>query len=286
MVRCVWLLFILMMNVAQAKVMIWQPLNEDKSLSYPAIQARLTSIKQQGFDTLLVQWSQFGYERFQIYGTPEIWLQRLVRATVEADMKLIFGLYHDPEFFVHIQKEGKERQDLLALIRKRSLDQATNDYRYITQLPNFAGWYLPEEIDDMHWNTPLGRQTLSDHLKETVQSLKAITPNAPVFTSAFFSGHLPPKEYALWLAQLEAQTQLRILVQTGYGVGRLTLQEIKAYLDELFLPKPKIHGLVLETFQFSKGNVSVMSKSSWQQQLKLVTPYSPNLKVTFSQRYQ
>ncbi len=185
--------------------------------------------------TLIVQWSAYGNDTF---GGPDGWLARALRQAQAAGLKLILGLYLDPDYYQRLDQLDTPGLDSYWQYQLgRSLAQHRL-LRHTWQLP-LDGWYLPMELDDLHFLDASRRKTLQNQLKDFASQL-----DAPLHLSAFSAGKLAPSTYAGWLQDL-AGLGIHVWWQDGAGTTRLPIAVRQAYAAAL----PCHIGIIQEAFR-------------------------------------
>ncbi|WP_442113913.1 DUF4434 family protein [Pseudomonas sp. NUPR-001] len=213
----------------------YQPLNRDASLSQAQWQALWQATSAQGGKTLIVQWTAYGDSDF---GGADGWLANSLRSAHEQGLQLVLGLYMDAAYYQRIDALDSPG---LAAYWKAQLGRSLTQHATLQRdwkLP-VAGWYLPMELDDVHFSDPLRRQALYSQLQAFQQRL-----DAPLHISAFSSGRMSPAANAGWLQQLGGIPS-QVWWQDGAGTQRLTPWIRQQYLSAL----PCSIGLVQEAFR-------------------------------------
>ncbi|OON38517.1 hypothetical protein BTJ39_17815 [Izhakiella australiensis] len=205
--------------------MFWQPQLRDANISAPQWVTLMSRLRQQGIDTLVVQWTQYG-PAFSDESGSKLLLQR-INAARDAGLKVIVGLHADPEFFSRQKQTGAALTHYLARLRIADILQAKREMNQRGFQPQ--GWYISAEIDDLNWRGPQARTQLLRWLSETRSQLKAVD-NQPVYISSFFAGHMTPDDYQQMVAQIR-QSGINVWVQDGRGVNTLSSSECQRYLD-------------------------------------------------------
>ncbi len=198
--------------------------------------ARLfTVFARLGIEQLVVQWSAYDGQTFLAEGentgavSP---LRAIFDHADAAQMQVLVGLYHDPRFEPAIRRD--ESLVAVYLRRLRLEDEALSEqvaHRF-GERGSFAGWYLSQEIDDVHWLTPTRRQLLVRHLAELGAMLDARTPNKEVAISGFSNAFADPEGLeALWRDILAATTIDRVLFQDGIGAQKQRLEDVGLFFS-------------------------------------------------------
>lgn len=237
MTRLLLVLCLLMSSVlARADERVfYQPLNVDARISQTQWRQIWRDTVKQGAHTLIVQWTAYGDSDF---GGAKGWLASSLGLAHEAGLNLVLGLNMDPAYYQRIDELDSAG---LAMYWQTQLGQSLarqqvlrNDWK----LP-VTGWYLPLELDDLHFLAADRRQTLQRQLKDFATRL-----NAPLHVSAFSAGKLAPQVNGQWLGDLASQG-IQVWWQDGAGTGRLPRLVREGYASAL----PCSVGVVREAFR-------------------------------------
>lgn len=257
-----WLAFVLLLApwLAQARVAIfYQPQTRDRAVAQTQWQPLFAQLRQQGFDTLVVQWTQFG----DAFGDPSghDWLLGRIHDAHQAGLQVVLGLHSDPAFFENQEMATASLGGYFRLLSRRNAEVAS---RWRDELSGdmIAGWYLPIEIDDLRWAAPDARKQLLAYLAAERQQLDLIAPR-PIYVTSFFGGGMTPTSYATLLDEVQ-RSGVRVWVQDGAGTTLtrpLSRAERGLYLDAVSpCDAAHVHGIVYEIFH----------------QVGKVTPFSAN----------
>ncbi|NIF17775.1 DUF4434 family protein [Pantoea sp. Cy-639] len=215
--------------------LFYQPLNRDASVSPGQWQQLWRATVAQGGKTLVVQWSAYGDSDF---GGPRGWLANSLREARAQGLELVLGLYMDPAYYQRLEQlDGEGLNSYFKAQLGRSLGQY-QQVRAKWALPA-SGWYLPLELDDLHFRDPARRDALYSQLQAFNRQL-----DKPLHISAFSAGQLSPRVNAAWLDQL-ASLGLSVWWQDGAGTGRLAPMVRQSYEQAL----PCRVGVVREAFR-------------------------------------
>lgn len=229
------------------KAVFWQPQLRDSSATDAQWNTLMQSLHQQGFDTLVLQWTQYGDAFVDDRGQTQ--LQQRALAARAAGLKVIVGLNADPAFFTRQKQSAAALDHYLGRLRVADLQQAK---RWATTFQP-DGWYLSAEIDDLNWRSPDARKQLIGWLTSTRQLLAKIDTK-PIYISSFFAGNMTPDSYAGMISQIEKQG-IGVWVQDGHGVKTLSQTQRQLYLDAAAgcqKPTPA-RGIVYEIFDVMPG---------------------------------
>ncbi|WP_194790670.1 DUF4434 family protein [Pseudomonas sp. UFMG81] len=215
--------------------LFYQPLNRDATVTPAQWQQLWRATVAQGGKTLIVQWSAYGDSDF---GGADGWLAASLREARAQGLELVMGLYMDPAYYQRLEQLDGEG---LNSYFKAQLGQSLSQYQQVRehwQLP-VAGWYLPLELDDLHFRDAERRAALYSQLQAFNRQL-----DKPLHISAFSAGQLSPRVNGAWLDQL-AGLGLKVWWQDGAGTGRLAPMVRMAYEQAL----PCRVGIVREAFR-------------------------------------
>ncbi|MGS7249612.1 MULTISPECIES: DUF4434 family protein [Pseudomonas] len=215
--------------------LFYQPLNRDASITPGQWQQLWHATAAQGGKTLIVQWSAYGDSDF---GGANGWLANSLRSARAEGLQLVLGLYMDPAYYQRLdQLDG----DGLTRYWQAQLGRSLSHYQQLRQtwqLP-VDGWYLPMELDDLHFRQAERRAALFSQLQAFNRQL-----DKPLHISAFSAGKLAPRVNGAWLDQL-AGLGVTVWWQDGTGTGRLPALVRQNYEQAL----PCRVGVVREAFR-------------------------------------
>ncbi|SUD69421.1 Uncharacterised protein [Pseudomonas putida] len=232
-------LFALSLPAVADQRLFYQPLNRDASVSPAQWQQLWRATVAQGGKTVIVQWSAYGDSDF---GGAQGWLANSLREAHAQGLQLVLGLYMDPAYYQRIEAlDG----DGLSSYWKAQLGRSLGQYRQVRQhwQIEVAGWYLPMELDDLHFRDTGRRQALYSQLQAFSRQL-----DKPLHISAFSAGKLAPRVNGAWLDQL-AGLGVSVWWQDGAGTGRLPALVRQSYEQAL----PCRVGVVREAFHQVSG---------------------------------
>ncbi|MGF6200930.1 DUF4434 family protein [Pseudomonas laurylsulfatiphila] len=213
----------------------YQPLNADASLSQAQWQRIWQDTAHEGVHTVIVQWTAYGDSDF---GGANGWLASSLKLAQAQGLNLVLGLRMDPAYYQRIDELDSAG---LATYWQAQLGQSLarqQTLRKDWKLP-VSGWYLPMELDDLHFLPLDRRQTLQRQLKDFAGKL-----DAPLHISAFSVGKLSPQVNGQWLGDL-ASAGIQVWWQDGAGTGRLPVVVRNGYAQAL----PCSIGIVRESFR-------------------------------------
>lgn len=233
--RLLMLLLLVCLPVVADQRVIYQPLNQDAVLTSEQWRQLWRATVQNGGRTLIVQWTRYGDERF---GGASGWLANSLREAHAQGLELVIGLHMDSAYYSRINELDSAG---LAAYWQAQLGASLTQQREVREQWNLpvAGWYLPMELDDLHFQAADRREVLHTQLQEFNRKL-----DGPLHLSAFSTGKLAPEVQASWFAEL-AGLRLKLWWQDGAGTGRLSPLVRQRYADAL----PCEVGIIREAFR-------------------------------------
>ncbi|MGE7989540.1 DUF4434 family protein [Pseudomonas sp. NPDC089554] len=232
-------LLVLCLPATADQRLFYQPLNRDENITPAQWQQLWRNTVAQGGKTLIVQWSAHGDSTF---GGAHGWLAESLRQARAQGLELVLGLYMDPAYYQRLEELDSAG---LSAYWNAQLGRSLNQYQQVRSSWNLevAGWYLPMELDDVHFREAERRSALYSQLQAFNRRL-----DKPLHISAFSAGQLAPRVNAQWLDQL-AGLGLKVWWQDGVGTGRLPAMVRQGYESAL----PCSVGIVREAFRQVSG---------------------------------
>ncbi|MAY72497.1 MAG: DUF4434 domain-containing protein [Halomonas sp.] len=205
----------------RSETLFYQPQNRDATLNQHQWQALWQRARENGVDTLIVQWTQYGEETF---GGAEGWLARALVDAERQGLGLILGLYQDPEYYDTLPDNAR-----FSHYWYQQLAQAGDLQQQIQQQWPLSpeGWYLPAELDDWLFHDPGVRQELTRQLTSASQQLAG-----PLHLSMFGGGFVTPQVYSAWAEDI-ADSGWQVWWQDDEGARNLEPFMRQAYRDAL-----------------------------------------------------
>ena len=181
-----------------------------------------TRLKDRNIDTLYVQWSA---ENGRVFADiplenheSQALLEKIFPAARECRLNVVLGLYHETTYWQQIPAPGDVLENFFYLrvaANERLLEQL---YKKFGQESSLAGYYIPDEIDDLNWRTADRIGFYNSYLKLMVERIRKFDPKRPVAVSAFFRSRTAPRIYAENLFSILKDTGInQLLVQDGAG---------------------------------------------------------------------
>jgi hypothetical protein len=205
---------------------------------------------------VIVQWTV--YDDTTFYGpASDAALEKVLARAAQSGMKVWIGLFHDSQYWNRIGDRPAVTARYLQQLRSRSLAAARDLAPRLKEHPGFAGWYLPEEIDDINWQRPEVRKELLRHLELESKELRVLAPDANVAISSFSNARLSPAQFQnFWSSVFRATSIGTVFLQDGVGVGKLELDELPLYagaLAQAARAEGRDFRMVVELFRQTSG---------------------------------
>lgn len=203
-------------------------------------------LMDQNIDTLFLQWSA---ENGRVYADLELenherqpLLENIFRAARECKVKIFLGLYQETTYWQQIPAPNDVLENFFYLrvaANERLLEQL---HKKFGQEPSLAGYYIPDEIDDLNWRTPDRIGFYNLYLKLMVERIRKVDPQRPIAVSTFFRSRTAPRIYAENLYSILKGTGInRLLVQDGAGENNPKEPDRALYFEKI---KERIAGEV------------------------------------------
>ena len=193
-----------------------------------------------GVKQLFVQWTWADGVAFyaaEAAGPDDVAVLDLLFELAEAHgMRVWLGLAHDAGWWAGIDRSRPVADVEVFLARRRlaNVVVASALAPQAARRTSFAGWYVPDEIDDKNWLGAQRSALIADYLTELGTALVPLVPGAQIAVSGFAQGWSTPEQVvALWSAILARAPVGLLLFQDGIGAGKLTLDELTIYLPLL-----------------------------------------------------
>ena len=211
----------------------------DAQLARPAAewQQLFDELRSIGINALFLQWTVLDHK--PLFQTTrhetalETPLSSILGLAARSGIRVWVGLAMDSSYW----EEIKQTPALLKPYFRRRLQEMggfLDNLNATTAGAPFAGWYIPDEIDDRTWLDRDKRAILKRYLAETVELLKARRPGSKVAISGFSNSFADPDLLAsFWADVIRASGIDLLLFQDGVGEGKVALEDIGLYYAAL-----------------------------------------------------
>jgi hypothetical protein len=211
----------------------------DAQITRPAAEWRqlFDELRKIGVSTIFLQWTVVDrkplFQTARNETTADASLASILDLAARSGIRVWFGLNLDSSYWEQIKQPA---DTLKPYFRRRLQDLAgfLDDLNATTAGAPFAGWYIPDEIDDRTWLDPAKRALLKNYLAETVALLKARRPGSKVAISGFSNSFADPDLLAsFWTDIIRASGIDLLLFQDGVGEGKVALENVELYYAAL-----------------------------------------------------
>jgi uncharacterized protein DUF4434 len=204
----------------------------------PQWESLFADLKALGLRRLVVQWTVHDdtafYPSAVHRSVPSPPLPLLLELADRDRVEVVLGLASDSRWWEAIARDARLVEVYLRRLRLRSEGVARELAPLVRGHASFAGWYLPEEVDDVTWLGPERRHLLAGHLRDLAASLKRATPGATVTVSSFSGAHCDPEALeSFWKALLAEAPLDVVLFQDGVGALKMDLVHLPLYLSAM-----------------------------------------------------
>lgn len=276
-----------------------QPWGEDADRSPEEWSALFAELGRLGLQQVILQWTSYGslliYHDTRSGYESRPYLDNLIRAARQQQIKLWIGLHYDPDFWIHIDPQ---KQNTEAYLNRRLIEFSLRLPALVHDIEQadpggnvIEGWYISDEIDDINWQEVERQELLRRYLRSVRRLLGNYRPHWPVMISTFSNGQQSAQAFAaFWPATLGYSGIDTLLFQDGIGVKKLSLTKLDRYFKVL---QEKLnssqHNLeaIVEIFQLpKKPSKEFMTEaadfSRIAEQLKVIKMYSQRPITVFS----
>ena len=188
-----------------------------------------------GLSRIIVQWS--AYEDTHFYSkagentgrrSP---VETILDLADQAGMQVWLGLAVEEKYWTEIAGTPEVVGAYLQGLAQRSTATATELAPLAAGHAAFAGWYIPQEIDDASWRDRERRPLLYSFVADLSAALQRLTPNASVAVSGFSNAAMDPMAFqTFWEGLLKQAGAIdTVLFQDGIGARKLDLYELPLY---------------------------------------------------------
>ena len=219
-------------------------------------------------DTVIIQWSAeepvlYFKDKDLPFNEQYDALERLMEAAQGFDLSIFLGLQNDPAYWNEITGRDKVLRDYFLVRRAKNEHLQASLLNKFGNRANWAGYYIPDEIDDLSWRENKRRDILKNYLKQTIESIRNKDTKRPIAISAFFRTRTAPSVFTNMLFNLTDNIGLDyLLLQDGAGNNDPPLDVTPMYYRALSAKgqerAPEIW-IVLEAFRQTSGQIKEFS---------------------------
>jgi len=175
-------------------------------------------------------------------------------------MAVHLGLMSDPGYWGAITGRDRVLRDYFLLRVARNERLQLQLLERFGNRSEWAGYYIPDEIDDLTWRSPGRADHMRNYLALMAQRLRTNDVARTIAVSAFFRGRTAPDIFARTLLGLTTNLAARVdalLIQDGAGVGDPPANYMPLYFKALSeswpAGAPRLWGIVELFAQTSRG---------------------------------
>jgi len=191
---------------------------------------------------------------FVTYTNPT--MARIFANAESLGMHVVVGLYFSEDWHTADKTNTSTYSDLLT--RHRAVIDEVWDL--FGTSPAFAGWYIPQEIEDLSWPNGSPQQgLLANWLEDVASYAKSKDASKSVYIAPYFSLFRPADDLETWYTTvLSTATDVDVvLVQDGVGTTRIDGDvDVPHYFNAIAdacASTGRTFGAVVETFQQTRG---------------------------------
>ncbi len=185
----------------------------------------------------------------------ETTLNKIFSSAEKYGLKVYVGLYFDENWFTADKTASSTYSDLTTK-HKAVIDEI---YNLFSSSPSFGGWYIPQEIDDMNFQTSNIKTPLFNWLQQISVYAHSKTPDKPVMIAPFFNLWIPADVLENWYDDMLTSTTELDWIYPQDGVGP-TIKDVDTDIPHYFNHiksacdrHGKKFGSIVETYQQTAG---------------------------------
>jgi hypothetical protein len=187
-------------------------------------ETQMQSMKDACINVLVLQygvyddnaWYGSSSQSFITYTNPT--LQRMLDAAEATGLEVVIGLYFD-ETWNSADKASTSTYSTLLAKHEAVIDEL---YAQFSAEPAWAGWYIPQEINDLEWQEPAKRTLLANWLRDVAAYCKGKTTSKEVWIAPFFGPNRPADDLEMWWESVLSTAVDIDAVYPQDGVGTTT----------------------------------------------------------------
>ncbi len=220
-----FLLFIVSVNLyAKETYLFYQPWNSDfNGTLFDDKTFRL--LKQHGITAIVVQWTRYGDNNFIRKFDKRF--KKLFLLGERYRIKIITGLYADPNYFKYISEKKLDTEHYLTTLLHHNQNTAKELDAQFKHYRSWGGWYIYDEINDVVWSEERRYRLIQSYLRQLSHTIKSIN-DKPIYISAYYTGTVSLFRYIDFINTVIPKGTI-LFLQSGVGAGLLDLQEAKHY---------------------------------------------------------
>ncbi|MFN3402463.1 MAG: DUF4434 domain-containing protein [Cytophagaceae bacterium] len=224
-------------------------------------ETQMQHMKNACLDKIIIQYgvydthSWYSQSTLPYVNTKSSAMNRMFPAALNKGIDIYIGLYFD-ETWNHSAKDQSATYTNILNKHKQVIDELTPIFGSHAR---FKGWYIPQEINDLEWQSTTNRNLLANWLRDVAAYAKSKTPTKEVVIAPFFGPHRPADDLqAWWDYVLGVATGIDLVIPQD-GVGTTTKDvdvDIPHYFNAIknaCTARGRRFGATIETFQQTSG---------------------------------
>ncbi|MFN3402464.1 MAG: DUF4434 domain-containing protein [Cytophagaceae bacterium] len=182
-------------------------------------------------------------------------LNRMFAAAQKIGIDIYLGLYFDETWNHSAKNQASTYSNILT-----KHQQVINEmHALFGSHSRFKGWYIPQEINDLEWQTTTNRNLLANWLRDVAAYAKGKNAAKKVIIAPFFGPHRPADNLKAWWDYVLSVASGVDLIIPQDGVGTTTKDvdvDIPHYFNAIksaCVARGRQFGATIETFQQTSG---------------------------------
>ena len=159
-------------------------------------------LAEENINQIIIQWTQYGNTNLLQDESRGNLIDDIIVSAKRYHIKIIFGLYEDPEYFKKIQSDRTNISTYLNGLQRKSITIANQIIELYGNDSVIAGFYISQEIDNINWQSANKIEELTNYLSVLSTEINAISTPYPIYISGFYNLDTPIQQYVLMWKQI------------------------------------------------------------------------------------
>ena len=222
--------------------------------------AELAKLHAECQDTVIVQYGVWDNNAwytpsalpYVAYTNPT--LNRIFQSAQALGMKVVVGLDYSDTWAGADMTQAATYSDIIT----KDTAMAAEVVGLFGANPAFAGWYIPQEVDDLNWQDGTPQLPLLRAFLQNAAALAKAAKPLPVYIAPFYGPHRPADDYqAWWAATLAAAPSVDWVIPqdgaSGHASGEVDVPHYFAAMKAAVQAAGRNFGATVESFHQTQG---------------------------------
>ncbi len=236
-------------------------------------------LAEENINQIIIQWTQYGNTNLLQDESRGNLIDDIIVSAKRYHIKIIFGLYEDPEYFKKIQSDRTNISTYLNGLQRKSITIANQIIELYGNDSVIAGFYISQEIDNINWQSANKIEELTNYLSVLSTEINAISTPYPIYISGFYNLDTPIQQYVLMWKQILQNVPITVLMQNGVGANSIPSSVCVDYFNAFYhsLP-PDQWGIIAEVFVEDKKEADKFIQANPDDIQENITEYKSQFK--------